>query len=93
MPEEKERITIGFKYIDQYGNKYNSETTTEVFYEFGDDELTTIGRQLNVFLKQISFPRHNDWILMEDLTEKELWALQDYLTDYREEKRNHPDED
>lgn len=53
----------------------------------GEDELNIIGAQLNAFLKQAGYYRPNECMLMTDLTEDEVWALEDYLREYREEKK------
>ena len=78
-------INIGFKFENEFGHKYSQASELEVFDELGENNLSTIGRQLNCFLKQCGFVRENDFILMESLSEDEAEALYDYLTDLRED--------
>lgn len=78
-------IKIGFRFEDQFGHKYSQASELEVFDELGENDLDTIGHQLNCFLKQCCFVREKDFILMESLSEDEAEALYDYLTDLRED--------
>lgn len=80
-----DKITIGFKFVDQLGNRYSSESSVEVFYDGGESEIDTIGRLLDVFLKQCGYYRGGDCILMESLTEDELDAVSSFLDEYRAE--------
>lgn len=80
------KVTIGFHYVDEYNNEFKNESTVEVFYSLGDTNLSIIGTCLNNFLRQIGFYRHNDNILMEDLTDEECDAVVDFLEQYREER-------
>ncbi len=76
-------IKIGFSYEDKFGNAYEASSKVGVFESLGDTELNVIGEQFNIFLRQIGYIRPHDNILMEDLTEEELEALGDYLTEFR----------
>ncbi len=78
-------MTIGFHYIGEIGDEYSAESTIPFFPEYGESALTTIGQQLNQFLRQCTFVMPNDHILMESLTEDELYAVQDFLEEYRKE--------
>lgn len=55
-------------------------------YEDGG-ELNDMGEAFNNFLRQMGFIRHNDYILMQDLTEDELEAVESFLSDLREEAK------
>lgn len=90
--EQSNKITIGFRYIDTWGNEYTAESTREVFFSLGDDELDTIGKQFNAFLSQAGYMRRNDHMLMEDLTQEEIWLLLDYLDKIRDRKESAQDE-
>ena len=79
------KIRIRFELTDLNGYNYISESTTEVFPDMGETELTVIGEQLNTFLKQCSYTRKNDYIFMEDITEEEYDALTDYLHELRKD--------
>ena len=46
-----------------------------------------MGEAFNNFLRQMGFIRHNDYILMQDLTEDELEAVESFLSDLREEAK------
>lgn len=86
MTTEDPRITIGFYFIDHFGNKFSACSTLETFEDIGRDDLAVIGEQLNAFLKQMTYSRTRDYMLMEDLTEDELWYLTDCLNDLRATK-------
>lgn len=79
----EDRIRIKFELTDMNGNNYVSETTTEIYFSIGDTELSTIGEQLNAFLRQCGYIRKNDFMFMEDITEEECEALEAYLKEYR----------
>lgn len=79
----EDKIRIRFELTDESGNNYVSESTTEVFTNFGKTDISVIGEQLNVFLKQCGYNRKNDHILMESLTEEEYYKLADYLDELR----------
>lgn len=81
--EEDSKITVGFRYVDQFHNVFSAETTVEVFDSLDESELDVIGRQLNGFLGQCGFYRGGDYVLMESLTEEEYDAVVDFLYDYR----------
>lgn len=84
MTEESDKITIGFHFVDTFANTYDSRTTVGVFYDLGDTDVDTIGRQLNIFLKQCGYFRQRDLIFMEDIDEDEYDALAAFLAEYRE---------
>lgn len=77
------KITISFGFTNEFGNTYKASSSLEPAYSFGESELDCIGRQLIAFLRQITYPMQNDYLLMEDLTEDELWHLKDELWEYR----------
>jgi hypothetical protein len=81
--QEENRITIKFEYTDEFQNHSSQESSRQTFPDLGVDELSIIGEQLNIFLKQIGFYRKNDYIFMEDITEEEYSALADFLECYR----------
>lgn len=74
-----DKIRIRFELTDECGNNFVSESTTEVFTDQGDSDVTVIGDRLNVFLKQCGYYRKNDHIFMEDITEEEYDKLTEYL--------------
>lgn len=80
-------ITIGFNYTSEEGYTYSSESTTPVFHTLGENELDVIGRQLNAFLAQAGYVRHNTDMFMEDLTEDEVSFLECALAKYRDEPK------
>ena len=86
MQEESNRITIGFHYVDTLGNTYDSTSTVEVFFDLGDTELSTIGQQLNAFLRQSGYYRKRDMIFMEDIDEEEYDELLCALDELRNGK-------
>ena len=88
---ESGKITIGFSFVDQFGNIYSNLSTVEVFYDLDESELDVIGRQLDAFLKQCGYYRKNDNLLMESLSDDELDAVMSFLCNYREE-HSSPDE-
>lgn len=90
MEEKEPVLTIGFELTDEFGNHYKSESSAEVFTSLGETDLDFIGDQLNAFLKQCGYSRKNDHIFMEDVTEDEYIALDDYLSELR--KENEPDD-
>lgn len=77
-------IKIRFELETAFG-QYSQESQFKVFTDLGDTEVGCIGEQLNTFLKQAGYIRRNDYIFMEDVTEDELEALEDYLHSLREE--------
>ena len=80
------KVTIGFHHVEECKNEFKNESTVEVFYSLGDTNLSVIGTCMNNFLRQIGFYRHNDNILIEDLTDEEYDAVVDFLEQYREER-------
>lgn len=87
MSEKQCKITIGFNFEDEFGNKFSSSTTSETFPDLGESEVDFIGEQLNIFLRQCGYYRKNNLIFMEDITEEEWCAINDYLTDFRESNK------
>lgn len=85
--EDGAKITIGFKYINEFKDKFEAESEFEVIEEVGDDTLIEIGRQFNTFLRQAGYIRRNDFIFTEDVTDEEYDALQDFLDEYRAKKQ------
>jgi len=83
MNDNDNKITISFGFTDEYKNHYEATSSCEVFSDFGETTIDTIGRQMIAFLRQMTYPMHNDYLLMEDLTEEEYWYLKDALFDYR----------
>ena len=82
----EDKLRIKFEMTDEAGNNYISETTTEVFTDIGETDLSVLGQQFNIFLKQCGYVRKNDYIFMEDVTEEEYDALADYLQSIRSKK-------
>ena len=77
------KLTIGFYLKGICGDEHSQESTLEVFYELGENDLDVIGRQFNCFLKQCGYYRSYDNIFMEDITDKEYEALEDFLQELR----------
>lgn len=84
MLEESSKITIGFHFVDTFGNTYDSSSSKEVFYDLGENELDVIGEQLNAFLRQCGYLRYKDLIFMEDVDEDEHDAIASFLAEYRD---------
>lgn len=76
------KVTIGFEYTNEFGDHYEAKSTFMPCEE--DSELKYMGDTFNNFLRQMGFVRHNDYILMKDLTEDEVSALTEYLKKLRE---------
>ena len=83
---------IRFEATDELGNEFSQETTGEILEGIDFGFIDFVGQQLNLFLKQMTFSRQNDYILMEDVSEDELEALECFLEDYRERKKETSDE-
>jgi cyclopropane fatty-acyl-phospholipid synthase-like methyltransferase len=83
MEDNDARITIGFHYEDEYGNVYDSKSAVEVFHSLGETELDMLFEMFNTFLKQIGYVRRNDCLLKEDLTEEELWKVEEFVEELR----------
>lgn len=81
--------TIRFELTNEYGSHYTMESSRLLYGDFGygDNQLTYIGEQLNIFLKQIGYCRSQDYILLEDLSEDEYDYLVDALDEYREKAK------
>lgn len=77
-------ITIGFHYVDTFGNTYDSTSTVEVFYDQGDSELSVIGSKLDAFLSQVSYVRNGGTVYMGSITEEESEEIDAFLSTYRE---------
>lgn len=86
MKEDKNILTIGFNFENEFGDRFSATTTSQVFNDFEKD-VDFIGDQLNVFLKQCGYSRKNNHIFMEDITEDEYDAISDFLQDLRESKQ------
>lgn len=82
----EERIRIGFNYTDVWGNEYSSESYERPLDD--ENEIEVIGRQFNTFLAQCGYIRKGTAMLMDSLTEDELWAVEDFLRDYRYDKQD-----
>ena len=80
------KFRIRFELTDEFGNDYRAESQVTVHYDCGERELNIIGEQLNVFLKQCGYSRKNDFLFMEDITEEEYEALEEYLEEFRNNK-------
>ena len=78
---ENSKITIAFKFIDEFGNEWRSESTEEPFDE---NDCDFIGRQLNNFLTQCGYHRPNPLIYMDSVSEEEYDAIDNFLREYRE---------
>lgn len=89
---DNNQITIGFHMKDVNGGSYSQESTLEVFFDQGEDELEVIGRQLNSFLRQAGYLRPNDNILLEDLSDEEYEDVADFLNDLRDGGRTEDEE-
>lgn len=93
MAENQNKLTIGFNFENEFGDKFSATTTAEVFNDLGETDIDFIGDQLNIFLKQCGYFRKNDHIFMEDVTEEERVALADYLEELRWSKEEGGDEE
>lgn len=76
-------ITVQFGLVDSNGYKYKAKSTFNVFTECGDSVLYEIGEMFNTFLKQCGYVRQRDFLYMEDVSEEEIEAIDDFLRDYR----------
>lgn len=93
MAENQNKLTIGFNFENEFGDKFSATTTAQVFNDLGETDIDFIGDQLNIFLKQCGYARKNDHIFMEDVTEEEWVALADYLEELRRSKEEGGDEE
>ena len=87
MDQNDGKITIQFKYRDQFGNEFENSTRRQVFPDLGDTDLSVIGEQFVHFLRQCGFWFNGD-LLMEPLTDEEYYYLASKLEDYRAKARN-----
>ena len=76
-------LTIGFKYIDRYGSKFEAESTVPIFEGLGDNERGVILEQFVNFLNQAGFAIGDRHILNDPLTDEEQDAVTDYLIAFR----------
>lgn len=88
---DEPKITVGFKYINEFKDRFESESEFAIIEGVGDDELIEIGTQFNTFLRQVGYIRHNDLIFMEDVNDEEYDALQDFLDEYRAKNKERED--
>lgn len=79
-------IKVGFTFENEFGHKFSQTSELEVFDDFGDDEISSIGRQMNTFLAQCGYYRDKDCIFMESVSEEELCLLSEYLYTIRHEE-------
>lgn len=92
MNDNDNKITISFSFTDEYKNTYSATSSLTPCYEMGETVFMTIGQQLISFLRQMGYPMPNSYLLMEDLTEEELWYLKDDLFDYRNKENEEKEE-
>ena len=62
------KITIGFRFTNEFGDDFSSDSTVSVYEEIGDTELITIVQAFNQFLRQIGYIRKNENMYERDLT-------------------------
>lgn len=84
------KLTIGFNLIDEFGNEYKAESKESPYDE---DNLSFIGRQLNIFLSQCGYYRKHSLIFMESVNDDEYEAIADFLADYRKDNSEESNED
>lgn len=89
--EEDPVVTIGFSYVDEYGNEFEQKSKVMVLESCGDTILEEMGDQLNSFLSQIGYIRTNNYMYMNDLTERELHLVERYVKKLRGEGTNKGD--
>ena len=80
MPRKE--YDIRFEYIDEFGNYFEQRTRADNTYDMGT--LVELGVCFNNFLRQVSYPRENNFLFMEDITEDEYEFLDEALSDYRD---------
>ena len=88
---EQEKITVGFHYIDTWGNEYSQESVLDAANS--DSELDIIGEQFDCFLSQCGYIRNGYTILTESLTDEEVEELEFHLHEYRAKKGKGNSED
>ena len=74
---------MGLHTQNEFGDSYEAKST---FMPTDCGELYDLGGAFNNFLRQLGFIRKNECMLMEDLTENELDAVTEFLSDLRGEK-------
>lgn len=77
---------IRFEYIDEFGNYFEQRTRADSTYDMGT--LIELGACFNNFLRQVSYPRQNDLLFMEDITEDEYDFLVTALDEYRDSRKD-----
>lgn len=87
MDQNDGKITIQFRYINQFGGEYNSSSSKQVFTEYGESTLDYIGEQFCNFLRQCEFCFPGE-LLMKSLDMDELCYLASKLEDYRAKARS-----
>lgn len=86
--EENNVITIEFRMVDRWGNKFAQRSTFEMFEDFGEREIDELGKKFNNFLSQCGYVRNHDYMLMDDLTLEELEVVEDFLRELRGNKED-----
>ena len=89
--EEKQKITVEFSHTNEFGHQFSMRTSAETYPDLGETDLDFFGTQFNIFLKQCGYVRKNDHIFMEDVTDEELCALEDFLNDLRSNDKSGGD--
>lgn len=77
------KITIGFRFTNEFGDDFSSDSTVSVYEEIGDTELSTIVQAFNQFLRQIGYTRKNENMYERDLTDEEYEAVDNLIADMR----------
>jgi len=77
------KITIGFRFTNEFGDDFSSDSTVSVYEEIGDTELSTIVQAFNQFLRQIGYIRKNENMYEKDLTDEEYEAVDNLIADMR----------
>ena len=83
---EDKKMTIGFELTDQYNNHFKAESTIPVYESDATYIQGLIGEQLSAFLSQAGYIRERGYIFMDDVSEDEIVALEDFLMQMRLEK-------
>lgn len=84
------RIRIEFNYTNEFGDEFTSMSYERPLDD--ENDIDVIGRQLNTFLSQCGYYRSGDAMLMDSLTDDELWAVEDFLRDYRYGKEDEAED-
>lgn len=82
---------IHFEFTNEFGDHFIASSTLCDCDDIGDD-IVNIGRQFNVFLKQVGYVMDNDYMLMESLTDAERDYLLDALWEFRRQRREKREE-